>query len=276
VFLVDLRKNILSPKFLFSSVLFTLLCLLADAPSVTAREPFSVLDEIVKNRKAVWISKGDAFSAVNVFLGFDNSLWYIVVLPVIAAFPIVYNFSDEWFSDSYIMSLSRCGYKKYILSKLAAAFFTGVAAVLLGILMFGIVVFNVFPSAEEAGGGSIDYKFIVSKVVNNAVVCGFYALLSVFFCLLLRDKFLTLSIFLVINYFSMKLDTRYYNSTDMSIEKNRVKRIFFPDCQTQLYDLIPNNMHISFYWYLPAISALSFLICGLCFFMVKRRYKNAT
>ena len=57
-FWVDLKKNILSPNFIISVLLMALLCLLADAPTVSAREPLSILDEIVKMRKEIWLEKG--------------------------------------------------------------------------------------------------------------------------------------------------------------------------------------------------------------------------
>ena len=56
-FWVDLKKNILSPNFIISVLLMALLCLLADAPTVSAREPLSILDEIVKMRKEIWLEK---------------------------------------------------------------------------------------------------------------------------------------------------------------------------------------------------------------------------
>ena len=73
-FWVDLKKNILSPNFIISVLLMALLCLLADAPTVSAREPLSILDEIVKMRKEIWLEKGSEFSSISVLYHFDNSI----------------------------------------------------------------------------------------------------------------------------------------------------------------------------------------------------------
>lgn len=283
-FIVNLKKYVFSSEFLISITLMVLLCLLADAPLVSARDPLSVLDEIVKMRREVWLKNGSQFCYESIWFNFDNSLWYGIVLPIIAAFPIVYNFSDEWFSDNYIMTLSRCGYGKYAVSKCASAFVTGILTAVCGIAIFGIITAGVFPSLSDYGEGeelmydlyySSYWHSMLAKVVNHALVCGIYACLAILVCLILKDKFFTLSIFMVINYFSKKLDARYYITHDMSVEKNRALRAMFPSCQTNLHHLIPDNMHISFYWYALFSVGLCIIICVLSYFIIRRRYKYA-
>ncbi|MCM1228255.1 MAG: hypothetical protein NC320_12705 [Clostridium sp.] len=284
-FLVDLRKNVVSPKFLISVLLMTMLCLMADAPQVSAREPLSVFDEIVKMRKEIWLDKGIDFSSASIFYQFDNSLWYSIVLPIIAAFPIVYNFSDEWFGDNYIMTLSRCGYKKYTFSKLSVAFITGFLVAVVGIAVFGIIVTFIFPSANDfIDGGSWNYDYaytsplyaMTAKVFNNAIVCGTYAFMAIFICLILKDKFFTLSIFMVINYFSMKLNIKFSNSVSLSNSKSRAIKALFPDDQINIYSIFPNELHISFYWYAAIILVIYLIITTVSFFLIKRRYTHAS
>lgn len=235
--LSDIKKNIYSPKFLISIFLVFLLCLLSDAPSVSARVPLSVLDEIVKMRREIWLEKGVKFSAPSIFFGFDYSIWYSVILPVIAAFPVIYNFSDEWFGDNYIMTLSRSGYKKYTIGKFLSAFITGFMTAILGLLLFGITVSLIFPSVNEFANAEQLYlngayaepaKAIAAKVINNSLICGFYAVFAIFLCLIIKDKFFSLSVLMVINYFSMKLEIKFMNSEAfLNNEEIRWLRIFF-------------------------------------------------
>ncbi len=284
-FFVDLKKNIISPKFCISILLMVLLCLLADAPSVSAREPLSIFDEIIKMRKDVWLDKGIDFSAPAVFYRFDNSLWYDIVLPIIAAFPVVYHFHDEWFGESYIMTLSRCGYKKYAFSKLSAAFVSGFMTAIIGIAVFGVTIFCIFPSVNnftDAGdwyyGGiyASSMHAIFAKGLNHALVCGMYALSSIFICLLLKDKFFTLSIFMVLNFFSMKLEIKFTNSVLFTNERYRVLRVLFPGSQTEIHSIFPSELHISFYWYIMSIIVVCVVMSIISYRIIKRRYKYAS
>lgn len=284
-FYVDLKKNIFSPNFIISILLMVLLCLLADAPTVSARDPLSILDEIIKMRKEIWFDRGTDFSSSAISYRFDSSLWYNMVLPIIAAFPVVYNFSDEWFGDNYIMTLSRCGYKKYTFAKFSAAFITGFSVAVIGIAVFTIIVSGIFPSLDEFGEGASWYYdsayesaryAIAAKVMNNSLVCGMYAFLALFVCLILKDKFFTLSIFMVINYFSTKLDVKFMNSVSLSENKNRALRALFPNNQTLVYSIFPNELNISFYWYIAIVLFIYAVISLSSFLLIKRRYKYAS
>lgn len=281
--LSDIKKNIYSTKFLISIFLIFLLCLLSDAPSVSARVPLSVLDEIVKMRREVWLEKGVRFSAPSVFFGFDCSIWYSVILPVIAAFPVIYNFSDEWFGENYIMTLSRNGYKKYTIGKILSAFITGFMTAILGLLLFGITVSLIFPSVNEFANAEQLYlngsyaeplKAIAAKVINNSLICGFYAVSAIFLCLVIKDKFFSLSILMVINYFSMKLEIKFLNSEIfLDNESIRWLRIFFPNSQKDMYSFLPDYLGISFYYYIAVIAVMSVVLGILSFYLIKRRYR---
>lgn len=281
--LSDIKKNIYSPKFLISIFLVFLLYLLSDAPSVSARVPLSVLDEIVKMRREIWLEKGIRFSAPSVFFGFDYSIWYSVILPVIAAFPVIYNFSDEWFGDNYIMTLSRSGYKKYTIGKFLSAFITGFMTAILGLLLFGITVSLIFPSVNEFANAEQLYlngayaepaKAIAAKVINNSLICGFYAVFAIFLCLIIKDKFFSLSVLMVINYFSMKLEIKFMNSEAfLNNEEIRWLRIFFPNCQKDMYYFFPDYFDISFCYYIPIVVLLCLGISVISFYLIKRRYR---
>lgn len=285
VFWVDLKKSVLSPKFVLSVLLMLLLCLLADAPIVSAREQLSILDEIIKHKSEVWIDTGVYFSSPAIFFRFDQSIWYSIILPVIASFSVIYNFFDEWCGDNYILTLSRCGYIKYSLGKLLSAFFTGALTALFGLFLFGFITAAVFPSLKIYTNSEEIYfdasyfnplSAIIAKVINNVLLCGFYAVLSILLCLIIKDKFFTLCSLMVINYFSMKLEDKFENSKYFLKENNRVLKILFPDCQNELYSLFPNYCGISFYWYVPIIIFSCLAITFISYCIIKRRYKYAS
>ena len=279
----DVKQNIFSPKFIIGALLIFLLCLMSDAPAVSARVPLSVFDEITKMRYDVWLDKGIQFSSLSVFFGFDNSVWYSIVFPVIAAFPVIYNFSDEWFGDNYIMSLSRCGYKKYTIGKFVSAFITGMMTAVCGLLLFGLTVFAVFPSSSEFGGAqqlflsgvySEPLNAVIAKALNSALVCGACAVLSLFLCLVIRDKFFTLGILMAAFYFSDKLNTKFINS-DLFINNEDIRWlcILFPSRQKDIYDLFPDYLGISFYYYVIAVALIAAVLGIVSYHLIKRRYR---
>lgn len=285
VFITELKKNIISLRFVMSVLLLFLLCLMADAPSAMERVPLSILDEIVKFRRDYWIEKGSAFCSESVLAQFDNSIWYSIILPVIAAFPVVYGFYDEWFGDYYIFTLPKAGYKKYAFGKFSAAFCTGLLTAVCGILIFAAVVFIIFPSTNEYSQAdwytyadiySKPCEMIIAKIINNAVLCGFYALSSLLIVLIIKDKFFTLSLFMVINYFSMKSGTKFLNSSKFLEGNNRAFRILFPHWQGNNYYLLPEDLKVSFYLYIPFILFICLIFNVISYFIIKRRYRYAS
>lgn len=283
VLFIDIKKSIISPKFLFGVILILLLCLLSDAPSVSSRNPMSVLDEIVRMRRSVWLEKGSGFCNLNIIYNFNRSVWYPIVLPVIAAFPAVYSFCDEWFGENYFMTLSRCGYKKYAFSKTVSSFFSGFCMFLGGLLLFSLISFVIFPQQSEYKNMNLHFEnyrtfeeIIVSKIINNAVLCGLYSVVSMMICLILRDKFFTLSLLMVIQYFSTKLDVKFQNYQMEHNTPHMLKyRILFPDQHGNLYSLLP-SYGIPFYWYLCFVLVVMICVMYCIYFIIRRRYKNAS
>ena len=183
------------------------------------------------------------------------------------------------------MTLSRCGYKKYTFAKFSSAFITGFLVAAIGIATFNIIVYKIFASLSEFGEGASWYYdstyksagyAVAAKVINNSLVCGMYAIIALIICLIIKDKFFTLSIFMVINYFSTKLDVKYMNSVPLTDSKNRALRALFPNNQTLIYSIFPNELNISFYWYLVFVFVMYVVITIISYLLIKRRYKCAS
>lgn len=284
IFNVDLKKNILSPKFLAGVFLIFFLCLLSDAPIISSRNPLSVFDEIIKYRYEYWLKNGAQFCNLSIIYNFDNSLWYSIVLPVIATFPIICNLNDELTSNNYMMVLSRCGYTKYIFSKILSAFATGVFVIIIGLSIYSTVILITFPSINEYTDKSQlffceEYSNIFQalyfKVLNNSLLCGEYGAFSIFLYLLLSDNFYTMIVMLLINYFSMKIEAKFINNTELFLENSNYKfQVLFPNAQTNMYIYIPSYYNISFYWYIVITSTFIVIFSLLSFYLLRRIYKN--
>ena len=276
VFIVDLKKNILSPQFIISVFVFLLLFLLSDAPLISPRNPMSVLDEIVRFRKDKWIEKGTEFFYLNILFRFDNSLWYSIVLPVLSSFSALYSFKNEWFTDSYVFTLSRYGYKQFAFSKMLASFFTGLLSFLCGILLFLMITYLIFPKADSFGDSitlSFNYHLFCDKIICNAILCGMYGMLSILFLLLIKDYFFTLCLYVVIEYFSMRAENKLQNMIMEEQWENRTLLLLFPNRFNDMYYLIPDYTNISFYWYIPLTAVIGAIMALIALILIKRRYK---
>lgn len=275
ILFVDLKKSIFSPQFLISILLFLLLFLLSDAPSLSVKNPMSVLDEIVRFRREKWIEGGTSFYSASILYHFDNSLWYSILLPVLSSISALYTFKSEWFSDSYIFSLSRSGYKKFTISKSVASFMTGTLSFLCGILIYAAIVCSIFPSIKDFGENAVssfDLHMFIDKIINNALLCGICGVSSLLFMLIIKDDFFTICLYVAIEYFSMKCEIKFMNSEKFVERNNKQLLVFFPSRFKDIYWLFPKSIHISFYWYLIIVTMLAVIICVFTYIFIKRRY----
>ncbi len=81
---------------------------------------------------------GASFKTMNALYFFNLCMQLsplMVFLPFIASLPYGFNFIDEYNSNFFRFSLSRAGYKKYVLNKCFSVFISAFLAVFLGLLI---------------------------------------------------------------------------------------------------------------------------------------------
>lgn len=210
-------RYFLSPSFYAAIALFFLLCLFGATVNVNS-ESYSVF-ELLLNNSLIEEAQTD-FSSNSYYLlrNFSGSVWFIVALPVICGFPALDIYSN-YCKPSCAMILSRTSRKSYSAAVIMSSFFSGAVIAILGILLYGITVYSVFP---DIASFNVDFLQSVNldsqigrfteffpKASNCIIVSGLLSVIAVIILCLIRDKFMSLSLPMMLMYVSTKLIMLY-------------------------------------------------------------------
>lgn len=206
-----------TPSLYAAIILFFLLCLFGATVNVNS-ESYSVFD-LLMNHSLLNEAKTD-FSCNSYFMlrNFSGSVWFIVALPVISGYPALTVYSN-YCEPSRIMILSRTSKKSYSTAVILSSFFSGMVIAISGILLYSITIYLVFPEIT-----SFDVDFLQSinldnwtgriadffpRASNCVIVSGLLSVITVIIFCFIRDKFMSLSLPMMLMYVSMKLSMLY-------------------------------------------------------------------
>lgn len=208
---------LLSPSLYVAIILFFLLCLFGATANINS-ESYSVFD-LLMNHSLLNEAKTD-FSCNSYYLlrNFSGSVWFIVALPVISGFPALIVYSN-YCEPSRIMILSRTSKKSYSTAVILSSFFSGAVIAISGVLLYSITVYSVFP---EITSFNVDFLQSVNldnwagriadffpRASNCVIVSGLLSVITVIIFCFIRDKFMSLSLPMMLMYVSMKLSMLY-------------------------------------------------------------------
>lgn len=208
---------LLSPSLYVAIILFFLLCLFGATVNVNS-ESYSVFD-LLMNHSLLNEAKTD-FSCNSYYLlrNFSGSVWFIVALPVISGFPALTVYSNCC-EPSRIMILSRTSKKSYSTAVILSSFFSGAVIAISGVLLYSITVYSVFP---EITSFNVDFLQSVNldnwagriadffpRASNCVIVSGLLSVITIIIFCFIRDKFMSLSLPMMLMYVSMKLSMLY-------------------------------------------------------------------
>lgn len=114
-------------------------------------------------------SNGKAYSVFEALIAFDNeymavhaefsppviinkalSGYLAMAIPITAAFPFVFSFVSERNSRNIRFTVMRTGRRKYYLSKFVSAIISGGLCTALGIILFGLFIYLLFPDVQSS------------------------------------------------------------------------------------------------------------------------------
>ncbi|MCH5196437.1 MAG: hypothetical protein J1F28_06970 [Oscillospiraceae bacterium] len=108
-----------------------------------------------------------------------------IAMPITASFPFVFSFVTERNSTNMRLSVLRSGRRKYYLSKFFSALISGGLCTMLGVMIFGVFAFALFPSTQspETISGILPdgvFMTLMGKALS-AFVYGMTSVLTAFF-----------------------------------------------------------------------------------------------
>lgn len=141
----DLNKTALNLGFLGAIIMTCVLCFTASVYTDPATDKtYSVLEAALSIDREL-MQTDYSFSSVTIFSK-ALSGYITMFLPIIVAFPFMIAFCAERNSGLMRFTITRTGQLQYCLSKFAAAFLSGGLATFLGVALYGILVWMLFPT----------------------------------------------------------------------------------------------------------------------------------
>ena len=163
----DLNKTVINIGFIGAAVMTALLCFTAPAYIDPANQKsYSIMEAFFTFDKK-FVEANTNFASINLFsIGLNG--YITMFIPIIVAFPFMVSFCAERNNGLMRFTISRTGKLRYYLSKFFASFLSGGLAVLLGLAIFGTVIYILFPSfsSYEIDPEQMKYMYPDSEAVR--------------------------------------------------------------------------------------------------------------
>lgn len=144
----DLNKTVINLGFLGAALMTCLLCFTAEAYMDSSTQKSYTIIEAFYTFDKQFVQANSTFASVyllgRAFMGYVS-----MFLPIIVAFPFMVSFCAERNNGLMRFTISRTGKLRYYLSKFFASFIGGGLAVLIGLVIYGIAVYIMFPSLSS-------------------------------------------------------------------------------------------------------------------------------
>lgn len=144
----DLNKTLINLGFVAAALMTCVLGFTASAYTDQMNDKSYSIFEAYFTFDSKFISENSEFASV---LLFRNGLsgYVAMFIPIIVAFPFMVSFCAERNNGLMRFTISRTGKLRYYLSKFFASFISGGLAVLIGMVLFGLIVWILFPSYKN-------------------------------------------------------------------------------------------------------------------------------
>lgn len=143
----DLLRCVMNKGFILSAAVTAVLCfsLQVYADNSNGRV-YSVLEALFSLDRSVMAESGDFIPAI--IIGKALTGYSAMALPITAALPFVTSFIAERNSGNMRYTIVRAGRIRYYISKLFSALLSGGLAVLIGVSLFAVLVYILFPNTQ--------------------------------------------------------------------------------------------------------------------------------
>ena len=225
-----------------------------------------------------------------VLSGFRDMMWFPVALPLIAALPCVSDFYESWFGGSYYMLLSRKSRFRYAVDVLIKAALTSFFSVFAGCLLYAFMAGLKFPLLSSMPiasfesyllyetDGTVFLKALFS-VLHTSYVTSVLSVFSLILVLLLKDPFFAVSIPVLLEYLSIKVNEilgiyiyKNYMLSHMDVPAKVLGfSLLLPSEHLTMDQVFYYNFSLPYFIYFLGMLALMLLLCVIFIILVKRR-----
>ncbi len=184
-----------------------------------------------------FMSNNSDFSPVSII---EKALsgYSAMALPVTAAFPFVFSFITERNSGNMRLSISRTSRGKYYFSKFVSALLCGGICTMLGVILFSLFAFILFPSTQFPEITALIKKFLSVFVYGMTSVIP-----SFFLCSFCKNPYIILCVPFVLKFMLETLISRIQINASAAGDFDVYQRTlpFIPSSVTSLFYIEANK-----------------------------------
>ncbi len=239
----DLARCIANRGFICAVIVIAVLCFSAQIYSDNSNgKSYSVFEALFSFDRA-FMSNNSDFSP-RVIIKTALSGYSAMVLPVTAAFPFVFSFITERNSGNMLFTISRTNRGKYYFSKFISAISSGGSCTMFGVILFGILVYILFPNADPPDLLERDlpngvFTLLVKKALS-AFIYGRTSVLPAFFlCSFCRNSYIILCVPFMLKFILETLLAKFQTNALASGDIGAYEQAapFYPDAVSRLFDM---------------------------------------
>lgn len=286
------RTRNVSGKFWLAVGITVLLCAGSRFQGDTSNTDVTVLQAYFTYSRAELLQLGEGACAYQALMGFRDMEWFVAALPLIAAFPTIYDFAEQWFGGSYYQLISRKTRFQYAAGNMWKAAVSGFFTTLVGVLVYGGLLYIKFPTLGEyqlprledsmlaMAYGATDMERSVCflrAVFHVGMLSAVAAMICTVLVIVLKDRFLAVSLPVLTEYFSIKLAgvymNRLYEEYGFSAIplKKRLIELLLPSSHLYYDNTFQNIYGVAYGYYLILLGVIILLIFAFFWWLIERR-----
>ena len=274
-------------------VAMTLLCFLSPFPSGDPDVKETVLKVWLSTDREQLLQMDEMASIYSVAAGFRNMEWFIVLLPLVAVVPGIFEFSEVWFGGNFYLTALRGTKKqfarKWLLESAWKAFGCVGSGIVLYIVLVAIKFLPLDAYINDVSESMIAMVYgetlfqrigwLLLAIVHTGLLAVVFAITALVLTVLWEESFFAISSLVLLEYFSKKMASGYagvvyerYESSGQAVPfKARMVEFLFPSNHLFYDRSFRYEFGVSYWGYAIFISLWMGGIALLFYWQMRRR-----
>lgn len=271
----------------------TLLCFLSPFPGGDPDVKETVLKVWLSTDREQLLQMDEMASIYSVAAGFRNMEWFIVLLPLVAVVPGIFEFSEVWFGGNFYLNALRGTKKQFtgkcLLESAWKAFLCVGSGIVLYIVLVAVKFLPLDAYVNDVSESMIAMVYgetllqrigwLLLAIVHTGLLAAVFAITVLVLTVLWGDSFFAISSLVLLEYFSKKLASGYvgvvyerYESGGLTVPfKARLVDFLFPSNHLFYDRSFQYEFGVSYWGYAIFISLWMGGIAFLFYWQVRRR-----
>ena len=201
----------------------TLLCFFSLFPGGDPDAKETVLEVWLKTDRAQLLQMDEMACIYSVAAGFRNMEWFIVLLPLVAVVPGIFEFSEVWFGGNFYLNALRGTKKQFARKWLIESAWKAFVCVGCGIVLYIVLVAVKFLPLDAyvndvsesmiamVYGETLFQRigWLLLAIVHTGLLAAVFAITALVLTVLWGESFFAISSLVLLEYFSKKMASGY-------------------------------------------------------------------